>query len=224
MRRAALLLALLAALAQAPEAWAHASLVKASPADGAVIARPPPSLSLTFNEPVSPLVMRLIGPDGAPISLGSVTAENETVTINVLRTMGRGTHVLSWRVISSDGHPVGSSIIFSIGAPTARPSAASVADPGVRVGLWTAKLVIYVGLFIGVGGAVFAAGFPNPVRGRPHSAPSRCSPASLRAWCRWACKDSMPSTFRCRICRGSRSGKRAWPPPTGVPRSYQSSQ
>lgn len=161
MRCAALLLALLAALAQAPEAWAHASLVKASPADGAVIARPPPSLSLTFNEPVSPLVMRLIGPDGAPISLGSVTAENETVTINVARTMGRGTYVLSWRVISSDGHPVGSSIIFSIGAPTARPSAASVADPGVRVGLWTAKLVIYVGLFIGVGGAVFRSWLPQ---------------------------------------------------------------
>src|SRR5262245_64599869 len=64
----AALIALLIALAPASEACAHASLVKAVPADGAVMPLPPATLTLTFNEPVSPLVVRLIGPDGAPIA------------------------------------------------------------------------------------------------------------------------------------------------------------
>ena len=114
MRCAAVLVILLAALVQAPPAWAHASLLKASPADGAVMPRAPASVSLTFNEPVSPLVMHLIGPDGAPIPLGPALAENQTVTMNVPQSLARGTHVLSWRVISADGHPVGGSVIFSI--------------------------------------------------------------------------------------------------------------
>jgi copper transport protein len=57
----------LISLAQARGADAHASLTKAEPADGAVIAAPPAALTLTFNEAVSPLVVRLIGPDGEPI-------------------------------------------------------------------------------------------------------------------------------------------------------------
>ena len=69
-------IALLIALALAGEAYAHASLVKASPADGAVVPVAPAVLSLTFNEPVSPLVIRLIGPDGASIEPGAVVAEN----------------------------------------------------------------------------------------------------------------------------------------------------
>ena len=34
------------------------------------------------------------------------------------REWRRGTHVLSWRVISADGHPVGGSVMFSVGAPS----------------------------------------------------------------------------------------------------------
>ena len=50
-------------------ACAHAALVKSEPADRAVVAVPPAALILTFNEPVAPLVMRLIGPRGDPIAL-----------------------------------------------------------------------------------------------------------------------------------------------------------
>src|SRR5215470_13690922 len=89
------LIALLIALAPASEACAHASLVKAVPADGAVMPLPP--ATLTFNEPVSPLVVRLIGPDGAPIAPTAVTAEDATITISAPPALRRGTHVLSWR-------------------------------------------------------------------------------------------------------------------------------
>jgi copper transport protein len=150
-------IALLIALAPASEACAHASLVKAAPADGAVMPLPPATLSLTFNEPVSPLVVRLIGPDGAPIAPTAITAEDTTITISAPPALRRGTHVLSWRVISADGHPVGGSLLFSIGArsPAAQPE--NLADRSVRVALWAGRVVIYVALFVGAGGAFFAA-------------------------------------------------------------------
>src|SRR6516225_4712905 len=151
------LIALLIALAPASEACAHASLVKAVPADGAVMPLPPATLTLTFNEPVSPLVVRLIGPDGAPIAPTAVTAEDTTIMISAPPALRRGTHVLSWRVISADGHPVGGSLMFSIGArsPAAQPE--NLADRSVRVALFAGRVVIYVALFVGAGGAFFAA-------------------------------------------------------------------
>jgi copper transport protein len=165
-------LALAMALAPAPPARAHASLVRAAPADGAVMPLAPATLTLIFNEPVSPLVIRLIGPDGEPIAPRAVVAENATLTIVPPETLRRGTHVLSWRVTSADGHPVGGAVIFSIGAPSARSAAGaeSVADRGVRVALWAARVAIYVGLFVGVGGAFFRAWFAGSLS--PPAAPS----------------------------------------------------
>ncbi|MEA2903823.1 MAG: copper transport protein [Alphaproteobacteria bacterium] len=162
VRGAALLLLLLGALVQAPGAYAHASLVRAEPADGAMLPEPPASLRLTFNEPVSPLVIRLIGPGGDVVT-PMVAAENATVTLTP-PPLRQGTHVLSWRVISADGHPVGGSLLFSVGAPSAPPSAGTqaVGDPAVRAALWATKLLIYAGLFIGVGGALFRAWLVEP--------------------------------------------------------------
>jgi copper transport protein len=152
-----LALALLCTPIGASMAFAHASLVRADPANGAVLPRAPPALVLTFNEPISPLVMRLLGPDGAPIALGSVGAENATITIPAPPTLTRGSYVLSWRVVSADGHPVGGTVLFSIGAPGAKPDVVGDADESVRALLWATKFALYVGLFVGVGGAFFRA-------------------------------------------------------------------
>ena len=62
----------LALLGPVSAARAHATLVKAEPADGAVIAQAPSVLRLTFNEPVSPLAIHLIGPDGDAVALGEI--------------------------------------------------------------------------------------------------------------------------------------------------------
>ena len=157
------LIALLLALAQSAPAFAHASLVRAEPADGAVLAQPPATLRLTFNEPVSPLVIRLIGPGGEVIS-PAVAAENTTVTLTPPR-LRQGSYVLSWRVISADGHPVGGSLLFSVGAPSAQPAVPlSEGDAAVRAALWVAKVILYIGLFVGIGGAFFGPGSPSAAR------------------------------------------------------------
>ena len=153
----------LALVLPAPVAWAHATLVKAEPADGAVIAQAPAVLRLSFNEPVSPLAIRLIGPDGDAVALGEIAAADATLSVAV-PPLRNGTHVLSWRVISADGHPVGGSLIFSVGAPSAQPAAAAspATGPAVRAAIWAAKLAIYLGLFVGVGGAFFRAWIASP--------------------------------------------------------------
>jgi copper transport protein len=149
-----LLLVLLASLAQAPAAWAHASLLASDPPDGVTLADPPANLKLTFNEPVSPLVVRLIGPSGAALT-PAFRAENSTLTI-APPPLQRGSYVLSWRVISADGHPVGGAVMFSVGAPSVSPLVAALeTDPAVAAAIWGARLLLYLGLFVGVGGAAF---------------------------------------------------------------------
>ena len=136
--------------------------MRAEPADGAVLAQAPATLNLTFNEPVAPLVLRLIGPAGEAIPLADAAAENTRITIPLPQSLKRGTHVLSWRVTSADGHPVGGALIFSIGAPSAPPAAGLVADSSVAAALWSARLLTYAGLFLGVGGAFFRAWIATP--------------------------------------------------------------
>jgi copper transport protein len=156
---AALLFALLVAVLSPQAAWAHASLLQAEPADNAVVATAPAGFSLTFNEPVSPLVLRLIGPDGSAVTLDQVRLEDSTLVVVAPPGIGPGTHVLSWRVISEDGHPVGGSVIFSVGAPGAGPppQAVEIVDEPVHAAIWLAKLALYAALFLGVGGVAFRA-------------------------------------------------------------------
>lgn len=134
-------------------AMAHASLTGAVPADGAVVAAPPKTLSLSFSEPVSPLVLRLILPDGQARALESFVLRDRTLEIAPPGDLAAGTHVLVWRVVSEDGHPVAGSTIFSIGAPSSAPQLAEDAvDWPVRTALWLARIAIYLGLFFGIGG------------------------------------------------------------------------
>ncbi len=145
---------LIASLVPARVALAHASLLGSEPADGAVVAQPPQTVRLDFNEPVSPLIVRLVGPTGTAVT-PAVKAENTTLIITP-PPLARGTHVLSWRVISADGHPVGGALMFSVGAPSAPPQAGAIeTDPAVALAIWAARIVMYVGLFVGVGGAAF---------------------------------------------------------------------
>ena len=127
-----------------------------------MVARPPAALMLTFNEPVSPLALRLVGPDGDTRTQRR-RGGGRHIVVGAARGLPRGTHLLSWRVISVDGHPVGGALMFSVGAPSVTPEAAPAArspadaERPLRVAIWLARLVLYVGLFCGVGGAFYAA-------------------------------------------------------------------
>ncbi len=164
-----ILVALTAWLALTAAAAAHASLWSTEPADGSMVEVAPATFSLAFSEPVSPLRLQLIAPDGSATALTGYELRDQTVVIEAPDEIGNGTHVLTWRVVSADGHPVGGSVVFSIGEPSpSPPPAIEVADPSVATALWLSKIALYVGLFIGVGGAAaIAMLFPvsRPARG-----------------------------------------------------------
>lgn len=142
----------------ARQAMAHASLLSAFPADGVTIPEAPQSFRLEFNEPVSPLVMRLVRPNGQAATLGDVTAANSVVTIAAPDMPEQGTYVLSWRVVSADGHPVGGVVSFAVGHSSSGVSAPPVEGAtAVHGAIWAVQLILAIGLYIGVGGAFFAA-------------------------------------------------------------------
>jgi len=148
-------LALLLALCLATEALAHASLVSTEPVDGSVVAQAPKSLQLSFNEPVAPKAVSLIDANGKTREV-SVRAVDQSILVTLPDSLPRGTQVLSYRVVSQDGHPIAGSLIFSIGAVT---GAAPPAQGGRLVAtlIWLARIGVYLGLFAGVGGVFFAA-------------------------------------------------------------------
>jgi copper transport protein len=141
-------------------ALAHASLLGASPANNAVLDAAPPEVRLTFNEPVGLLAITLTGPGGDRHDLsGSVSGP--TVTVPLPADLPRGTEALSWHVVSGDGHPIGGTLIFSIGEVTGANVAPTI-DPLVAAALWTCRVIIYLALFGGVGAIAFGAVAPLP--------------------------------------------------------------
>lgn len=158
--RTLLLLVLLLGLAPAwsAAAAAHAAITGSHPADGAVLDEAPAQLRLEFNEAVAPLVLRLVSPDGSAVALDRYRVAGSTVVIEA-PDIGPGSHVLSWRVASEDGHPVGGSVLFSIGAPSAGAARGGPAqvDRLVPPSIWLAKLAIYCGIVVGIGGVCFGA-------------------------------------------------------------------
>ena len=101
--------------APAQHALAHASLMSSQPEDGAVLSAPPERIILIFNEPVSPLRMQLINRQGKPVPLTDIVQHDNTVIVHLPDAITQGTHGVSWRVVSTDGHPVGGTLIFSVG-------------------------------------------------------------------------------------------------------------
>src|SRR3977135_3863968 len=113
----AMLAALLTALCFATGALAHAALVSAEPVDGSVLAQSPKTLQLRFSESVAPGAVSLIDAAGKTRDVRGRAAD-QSVVITLPDDLPRGTQVVSYRVVSQDGHPVAGSVMFSVGVVT----------------------------------------------------------------------------------------------------------
>jgi copper transport protein len=147
---------LLSVLCFATGVSAHASLVSTEPADGSVLAEAPKTVQLRFNENVTPAVISLIDAAGRARNDATARVVDETIVVALPNDLPHGTQVVSYRVISEDGHPVAGSMVFSIGAATGTATAQTTA--GSVAGLiWLARIGVYLGLFAGIGGVFFSA-------------------------------------------------------------------
>ncbi|WP_038936950.1 copper resistance CopC/CopD family protein [Bradyrhizobium japonicum] len=155
MRLLAPLATLLCVVGFATGASAHAALVAVEPASGSMLASAPKAVELRFNEAVTPGAIQLIDGAGRARDDARVSASGETISVAMPPDLPQGTAVVSYRVISQDGHPVAGSVIFSIGMPTGTQAPAN-ADRGLSALIWLARVGLYLGLFVGVGGVFFA--------------------------------------------------------------------
>lgn len=142
-------------LAWAPGVFAHASLLDSSPAVNEVLDEAPDKARLKFNEPVSPLQLRLITPDGAVHDVSDVKTRGDTIRLSLPERTNEGSHALSWRVISADGHPVGGTVVFTIGDAGGNPEPVADAHTTRDILIWLSRLGWLTALVIGVGLALW---------------------------------------------------------------------
>lgn len=130
-RRAGLLLTLVAVFAVlfASPAAAHAELLSITPANGAQLTSPPTKVQMTFSESVNLIEggIRLVNDSGATVPTSEPTVRGSTLTWPMPAELPKGAYVITWRVVSSDGHPVSGASSFGIGT-------AAVAVPNSTTG------------------------------------------------------------------------------------------
>jgi copper transport protein len=143
-------------LGPATPASAHAALVGSDPAGGTIVPDAPNRVTLTFSESVQLLAgkIQVLAPDGSRADQGEPQSSGNTVTIPLRSGGGRGTYVVSYRVLSADSHPVAGTLTYSVGAASAPPSEDAIAesvDPVVRTLIPIGKYLGYAGLVLLIG-------------------------------------------------------------------------
>ncbi len=191
---AALLLPLASVLvlgAAAPAA-AHATLVATDPAEGAVLATAPSAVTFSFNESVIgvPAGVTVFDATGTEIA-SSATVRDAQLVVSLDGEVDEGTLVVVWRLVSADGHPIGGSLSFSVGAPSdvVDVPTSSDADTDAPLLLGVLRWLAYVGLLVAAGVAAFAALFlpvdgVGAARGRLRRTTLLAAVVAVLAW--WA--------------------------------------
>ena len=162
-RLLALLLLAAAALLGAEPAGAHAMLLESDPADGAVLAQSPAMVLLRFDEPVTLAKVEILDSTGKPAG-GAITvmAQDAELHLHIPAALAEGTYLLSYHVTSLDSHPVGGTIVFSIGTPSTGAIAGLQSRLADKSSPWPllstiARLLLFIGLVGAAGGTMFHA-------------------------------------------------------------------
>lgn len=141
------LVSLLAALfvavvAGAPTARAHDALSSTTPSTEAAIPDLPAQVTLTFNEPPLELGTQVIvrGPLGQPVTAGTPAVSGNTVTQPLEVPGPAGDYTVTYRITSSDGHPLTGTFTFTVATGTtsttrsSAPAAPLHTDPAAPPG------------------------------------------------------------------------------------------
>ena len=113
---------------------AHADLVSSDPADKAVLATPPTTITLTFSETLdaTKASFKLIGPGGT-VGTGKVGADPAGMVLGGL-ALDPGSYEIQWTAASTDGHLLRGTLTFTVSQPTAAPATPPPAASAVPSG------------------------------------------------------------------------------------------
>ncbi|HEX4569193.1 MAG TPA: FixH family protein [Dongiaceae bacterium] len=131
------------------------------PGDNAVLSAVPAEVLLRFDEPVTPGRVEVLNSRGESVTADErpVSKDNE-VHLALPKALSQGTYLLTYRVTSLDSHPVGGTIVFSIGKPSQGGIAALEAKVSERGSIWgllatAARLLLFISLVGAAGGTLF---------------------------------------------------------------------
>ena len=156
--RIALVAAAALALLAPAGAFAHATLVRTSPANGAVLANPPRAVTVFFDDTV-----RVAGGNAAvanatgdSVIAGKATAHGRKLTIPLRPRLARGDYSVRWAIVSDDGHTEKGVLAFAVGAGSAAPQSVLAARVSLTWSDVLLKTFWYLGILAGGGAVVFA--------------------------------------------------------------------
>jgi copper transport protein len=153
------LVALVALVLLAPAgASAHATLVRTSPENGAVVDSPPAQVTVTFDDTVrvSPGNAVVANSDSRSVLAGNAVAHGRTLTLPLRPRLPNGAYSVRWSIVSDDGHREEGVIAFAVGAGSSSPRSVLGAAVPLTWSDVVLRTLYYLGLLAGGGAAVFA--------------------------------------------------------------------
>lgn len=156
----ATLVALSAVLLAAPPASAHARVVGSDPADGSTVDASPVRVTVTFSEdlPADYSSLTVVGPDRRGYDDGDIQVSGSELSTGLEPLGPAGTYVITWSVVSEDGHPVEGELRFDLSTAgvgeghsvSGNGADAAVDQQGNRLG-WIAGGVLGIAVAITAG-------------------------------------------------------------------------
>lgn len=123
----------------------HAELLGSTPKDGSTV-QTARVVTLEFSEDINPdfVTVQVAGPSGDEAD-GDATTDGGTVTQALAGDLAAGQHAVTYRVVSTDGHPVSGTVTFTTTeAPAATsppPSASTTPSPATPTAQPTGSVV-----------------------------------------------------------------------------------
>ena len=158
MRFAPAAAAALAALALPSAASAHASLRGTVPADGAVLARAPASISVVFDDVVRVGAGNAVvaNRSGRSVLAGRPRTDLDELTLPLRAGLARGAYSVRWSIVSNDGHLERGVLAFAVGAGSPRPHSVLGATVPLTWSDVVERSLYYLGLLSAAGVVLFA--------------------------------------------------------------------
>jgi copper transport protein len=156
-----------AALAGAPAAWAHAQLLGTSPASGSTLPAQPREAIFEFNQDVGGTLgaVRVYDAQGNEVDDLDVThsdGNERWMGVGLKPHLPDGTYTATYRVVSADTHIVYGGMVFNIGHAGAAPKFTVVGLIGksrsgkvTQVAFGVARVLDYLTIALTIGGLAF---------------------------------------------------------------------
>jgi copper transport protein len=157
VRVAAALVTVVAALVLPGAAYAHATLLRTTPANGAVLAKAPAAVTVEFDDTVRVAKgnAAVDNAERSSVLAGTATVHGRVLTIP-LKQLAHGAYSVRWSIVSDDGHREEGVLAFAVGKGNAAPQSVLGASAPLTWSDIVLRSLYYLGVLAGGGIAAFA--------------------------------------------------------------------